>query len=271
MGLCYNGEIVLKSTPKVKIVSFSDGTDEEIGAMLQAHYDGKINIADHWHVGDTRLMYLDEMPIATGSDEEHVAQTMPMVIIGINHDTLKEKIGKRTKAAITLQCKCVLSNDGESEEGFIWGRNISTSNNNNYSSNPRRTWLNNTFIGALPTNVQSLVKTVIKKNLANHTDDTAGPDTEDKAFLTSYPEMFGNESYSNYEGSPVLEGEQYQYYMTSSNRIKGNYDYNVDTYTYWLRSPSSRGAAMWCIITDRGEKSFSSSASLRGLAPAFCL
>ena len=46
----------------VKIVSFRDGTDEEIAAMLAGHDAGKINIYDYWTIGNGRYVDVDALP-----------------------------------------------------------------------------------------------------------------------------------------------------------------------------------------------------------------
>ncbi len=259
-------------------MDFATGTDDEIKAMLEAHYAGTINIGDHWHVGDTRVMHLNAMSAGTGANESHVAQNMTMVIIGIEHDNLKTPINGKTKAAITLQCKELLGNNGSAEYGYIWGSNTSTASDSNYSKNPRRTWLNGTFVNSLPSYVQSLIKTVVKKNIANHNSSPgAGPDTEDKAFLTSYTEMFGNVAYSYYMNNKKPnneEGEQYAYYNSNSRRIKypnNNGTAGSSAYYYWLRSPSSFDANLWIYVHIGGSANSSNSSSYYGLAPAFCL
>ena len=257
------------------VTSFSDATDDQIAAILDAHYKGIIKISDYWHVGDTRKMHLSAMSSGTGANESHVAQDMTMVIIGIEHDNLKTPINGKTKAAVTLQCKEVLGNNGSAEYGYIWGSSTSTASDSNYSQNPRRTWLNGTFINSLPSGIKSLVKTVVKKNIANHSSSPgAGPDTEDKAFLTSYPEMFGSASYSYYKGSVALEGEQYAYYNSNARRIKypnSNGLPGSSAYLYWLRSPSSRDSSRWIRVYAGGSASNLASTDDGGLAPAFCL
>lgn len=271
-GIIKDNKVVFSSKPK--IVTFADGTDEEIVAMLKAHYRGVINISEYWHVGDTRVMHLNAMAKGTGADETHVAQNMTMVIIGIEHDNLKTPINGKNKAAITLQCKECLGNNGTSEEGYIFGTSASTSNNDNYSNNPRRNWLNETFINALPNTIQPLVQTIIKKNLANHTNNTAGPDTEDKAFLTSYSEMFGSTSHRDYKGSPAIEGEQYPYYDTNAKRIKYANSNGIASYKatdYWLRSPSSSDGSTWMLVENNGEASSVFNNGNSGIVPAFCL
>ncbi len=240
--------------------------------MLEAHYNGKINISDYWHVGDTRIMHLNAMSKTTGASESHVAQDMTMVIIGIEHDNLKTPINGKTKAAITLQCREVLGNNGVIEFGGIAGaQNQSTPN---YQQNPRRTWLNETFVNSLPNIIKSLIKTIIKKNIANHNSNPgAGHDTEDKAFLTSYPEMVGAVSYEYYKGSVELEGNQYDYYKTTSNRIKriNNNGIGGNSTEYWLRSPGAGYSDYHLCIVKSGSVEFTTSNSMLSLAPAFCL
>lgn len=259
-------------------VPFATATDDEVKTIIEAHYKGLINIEDYWNVGDTRKMHLNAMAKGTGADETHVAQDMTMVIIGLNHDNLKTEINGRTKAAITLQCKELLGNNGSAEYAYIWGSSTSTANDSNYSKNPRRTWLNGTFVNSLPSYVQSLVKTVVKKNLANHNASPgAGPDTEDKAFLTSYTEMFGNAAYSYYMNNKKPnneEGEQYSYYSSNAKRTKywnNNGTASSSAYPYWLRSPSSLDAAYWFSVLSDGSATSSYSHYTYGLAPAFCL
>lgn len=42
----------------VKIVPWALGSDEDIVAMVQGHYDGKIDLYDYWNVGDTRKIHI---------------------------------------------------------------------------------------------------------------------------------------------------------------------------------------------------------------------
>ena len=280
-GIARNGQVIYKyEEPIPTIKSFAKATVAEIKQYLDLHYQGKINLADYWKVGDTRKMLIKAMSSNTGGDETHVRQYMTMVIIGLNHDNLKTAINGKTKAAITLQCREVLGNGNNAEEGYIWGSETLTHDEDNYSNNPRRTWLNNTFFKALPNDIQPLIKTVIKKNLNGHYSwDTSGPDTEDKAFLTSYTEMFGNNSYNLYLDNKELnnnEGEQYPYYNSDERRQKiynnngspADYPYKDK---YLLRSPSTRGGDTWLTVGVHGEPSYCFYYGDNGIAPAFCL
>ena len=62
------------------IVTWADGTDAEIVAMVNAADDGMINLADYWSVGDERQVTLSAME-ATGVGESHVEQTVTFVLM----------------------------------------------------------------------------------------------------------------------------------------------------------------------------------------------
>ena len=275
LGIAHVGEIIWKyEEPKPIIKPFAEASDDEIREYLDLHYSGKINIADYWHVGDTRVMHLNAMATSKGINDTHVEQDMAMVIIGMNHDTLVTPINSYGKAAITLQCRELLGNNGVLEYGYL-----STTTTTNFSTNARRTWLNDIFVNSLPSNIQPLVKTIVKKNLANHKNNTPGTNTEDKAFLISVSEIYGNEKdydgKDNYLGSIALEGEQYDYYKSNTRRkkyINNNGEAGSSTSSYWLRSPAISENRFWFAFSD-----YYSSATVAdfennfGIAPSFCL
>lgn len=219
--------------------------------MLDAHYKGKINIEDYWSVGDTRTVQLTN--IGSSGTQNHVDQLMTMVIIGFNHDDLTNKQETRNKAAITVQCREILGNNGTEESEYIWGScYLPVQDEDTYIFNPLRTWLNNNFIDAMPITFNKLIKTVNKKNLKYHSKiDGAPVNSEDKAFLLSYPEIFGSVKNILYvkfleDGeAEKYEGMQYKYFETTANRIKysnNNGNKSSSSKQWWLRSPSSAEA-----------------------------
>lgn len=247
----------------LKIVTFADATDEEIKAMLEAHYNGTINIADYWSVGDMRTIHLDAMA-ATGVSESHVAQDQQFVIIGIEHDDLKTPINNHTKAAITIQPLRMLSNGITCESGYM---NSSDTNKGGWEESARRKWCNNVFVNALPSSIQNLIKTVSKLNykVYNSTNLTT---TSDSAFLLSETEIFGAKQYS----AGNTEGTQYEYYKTSSNRKKyqGNATTQGSATSWWERSPGSTAFGVFCVAnSDSAGGRYASFAS--SLCPALCL
>ena len=279
-GLVYNGKIIHEEEFKPDIKSFSEASDEEIAKYLDWHYKGKINISKYWHVGDTRLIHIDETNSGT---KDHVAQDMTIVIYGFNHDDLSTPINGTNKAAVSVGFREVFGNAGNNEYEYYWGNlQEPVADTENYSASPLRTWLNDGLLNALPVTFSPLIKEVNKKNLQYHSKADGAPlITKDKIWLLSYPEVFGTIAYNYYlnNANPSnFEGEQYEYMKTSTNRIKkinNNGTASLDTIYYWLRSPSSgfhsRYGYFWCILGPDGVTYTSNGSVTRGLAPAFCL
>lgn len=251
------------------IVTFADGTLEQIGSMIEAHYSGAINISDYWSVGDTKTISLSEMYTADGVGETQPAQNAEIVIIGIEHDDLTTPINDKTKAAVTLQLKNVLG-----VAGYMFSSSYGTSYSL-WSNSTRRTWCNNTFKNALPSELINLIKTVTKKTWRYAYSTKSGyrtqQTTEDDCFLISEFEACGTQKLSsiNY-GTVGDDGTQYEYYKTSSNRIKYN---GTSVIGYWLRSSviESTGNSYFLFIKTDGSVNYVRSEYDYYLAPAFCI
>ena len=56
-----NGQTEAVEIQFLEIVPWSTGTDEQIAAMLEAHYAGKINIWDYWSIGQERVVHLNSI------------------------------------------------------------------------------------------------------------------------------------------------------------------------------------------------------------------
>ena len=237
----------------LKIVTFADGTDEEIAAMIEAHYADKINISDYWAVGDKRSVSLSAMS-ATGVGESHSAQTVQLVIADFNHDNLATAINGHSKAAVTLtQVHCL------NTKGYM---NSSDTNSGGWTSCARRTWCNNVYFSALPSALQTIVKAVNKLTSAGSQSTTINT-TNDKVFLPSEIEIFGSTTYS-----VSGEGTQYSYYKTSSNRIK---QVNGSNSYWWERSPHSGSSTSFCRVYSDGSASYNYAGDTYGLAPCLCI
>jgi hypothetical protein len=83
-------------------------------------------------------------------------------------------------------------------------------------------------LGAIPSgNFKSAIK---QSKHYRHTayNTSTSEEVTDTLFLPSYPEIFGTASYSNYTPTSPVEGTQFKYYETQSNRIKyGNNNSNM--------------------------------------------
>ena len=258
----------------LKIVTFADGTDEEIAKMVQAHYNDKINISDYWAVGDTRSVSLSAMS-ATGVDESHRAQTVQFVIGDFEHDDLATAINGHTKAAITLlQKDCLMDaksasnvNNGshDTEKGYM---NSTGTNVGGWKSCARRTWCNNVYFNAFPSTWQSMVKIVNKKSGTGGGSSSSTETTQDKIFLAAEIEIFGSRTYS-VDG----EGTQYQYYKNATaNRYKmPKWNSSSVSNIYWERSPYSGDAHTFCSVDNYGNAYGNSAGSSCSVAPCLCI
>lgn len=256
----------------LKIVTFANGTDEEIVAMIEAHYNNKINIADYWAAGDKRNVSLSAMS-ATGVGESHRAQTVQYAIADFEHDTLSTPINGHTKAAVTLtQVDCLMDatnasnlNNGsnDTEKGYM---NSSGTNNGGWKSCARRIWCNNVYYDALPSVIKSSVKSVNKLTSVGSSSYSINT-TSDKIFLLSEIEIFGSKHYSYSD-----EGTQYTYYKTQSNRYKmPKWNSSSVSNIWWERSPRSGSSGSFCCVYYGGYASDYYAGDSLGLAPCLCI
>lgn len=273
------GNRLLGEPEDLKIVTFADGTDDEITKMIEAHYAGKININDYWAVGDKRTIHHNAMA-ATGVSESHKENDYVYVIIGIEHDDLVTAINGKTKAAITIQTERMLYLDTTSEYNDSYDTvheygymNSSNTNSNGWEGCARREWCNTVYKQCLPTYIQNMMKQVKKLTSAGSQNSTIKT-SNDYAFLTSEIEVFGSRTYS-FAG----EGKQYQYFKNiGANRYKepryASYSTTVSTYAsgmWWERSPLSSNGFYFCGVNEDGNAGYYSANIARGVAPCLCI
>lgn len=268
-----SGNRLLGEPTELKIVTFADGTDEEIAKMIQAHYNNKINIADYWAVGDMRTVSLSAMA-ATGVGESHRAQDVQFVIGDFEHDDLATPINGHSKAAVTLlQKDCLMdatsasnsnNGSGDAERGYM---NSTNTNVGGWKGCARRTWCNNIYFKAFPTTWQSMVKMVNKKVSVGNNSSTIET-VQDKIFLAAEIEIFGSTTYS-FAG----EGAQYQYYKNATaNRYKmPKWSSSSVSHIYWERSPYSGNTTHFCNVYDNGYANITFASTACGVAPCLCI
>ena len=269
-----NKTVIYVELSLFKIVSFATGTDEEIAKMIQAHYNNQINVADYWAVGDTRTVHLSAM-VGTIVGESHRAQDVQFIIGDFEHDDLTTPINGHTKAAVTLlQKDCLMdastalnpvNGSSNSENGYM---NSSVGNSGGWKNCARRAWCNKVFFEALPSEWQSMVKTVNKKSGTGGNSSYGTEVTADKIFLAAEIEIYGSINYS-VNG----EGTQYQYYKNApANRYKlpqwnSSYDNNI----YRERSPRSSNGLQFCVVAQTGKASAANTNDTCGIAPCLCI
>ena len=256
----------------LKIVTWADGTWEEIGAMLEAHYSNKINIADYWAVSDERNVDVSAME-AKYVGESHRAQTVTIVITDFEHDELTTPINGHTTAAVAVgQKNCLMS--AECEAGTKYGEN-NTENGYMNSTNTnvggwncaRRDWGNDVYYNALPEPLRSMIKPVNKLTSAGNKSTTINT-TSDKIFLPSEIEIFGSTQYS-----VAGEGTQYQFYKNATaNRYKmPKWNSSSVSNIHWERSPISGMTTAFCGVNASGNAARDIASGASGVAPHFNL
>ena len=134
----------------IPIVSWADGTDDQIVAMVYAASYGWINLADYWHVGDERTVHLSAMSeIQYLIDESHSAQDVKFVILNKGGKILSN--GKECNFIVGLK-------NSLKEKGYM---NSSNTNSGSWNGCARRTWCNSTFRNSIPITLASIFSTTL--------------------------------------------------------------------------------------------------------------
>lgn len=236
-----------------KIVSWADGTDEEVAAMVAAADAGQITLSDYWKAGDTRTVHLSAMSGSVSSaNESHAAQDVQMVLTDPGHYTLAN--GKKCNFVV-LQKDCL------KEYGVM---NSQNANSGGWDSCPRRTWCNSVYRNAIPATLRPIFKQ-FKVRTANGPGSGVTEST-DWFSLFSEKEVFGSTTYAN--SSAEANNSQLTWFKTSSNRIKR---VNGSAKYWWERSPYSGISNRFCRVTSSGNADWSYANFRNGLAPFGCI
>ena len=240
------------------IVTWAGGTDEEIVKMVQLADEGKINLADYWTVGDERQVTLSAMS-ATGVGESHVEQTVTFVLMNAGGKTLANATASgRTECSFIVGMK-----NGLAEKGYM---NSSNTNSGGWEACARRTWCNDVFRNAIPSTLRDIFKQHLNIT-ANGSSSTTVTSTDYFA-LPAEKEVFGSVSNANSTAEANLT--QFEYYKTSSNRIKNTGD-GGSADSWWERSPVSGTSANFCRVASDGSASGYGAKYARLLAPFGCI
>ena len=221
------------------IVSWADGTDEQIVAMIEAADNGEINLADYWSVGDERQVTLSAME-ATGVGESHVEQTVTFVLMNAGGKTLANATPSgRTECSFIVGMK-----NGLAETGYMRSTNL---NINGWEGLPRRTWCNSVFRNAIPSTLRDIFKQHL--NITANGNSTTTATSTDYFALPAEKEVFGSVKNANSTAEASLT--QFEYYKTSANRIKKSGD-RGSAYDWWERSPRSDISTGFCLVYYNG-------------------
>ena len=245
----------LYARPPVKIVTWAGGTDEEIVAMVNAADNGEINLADYWAVGDERQVTLSAMS-ATGVGESHAEQTVTFVLMNAGGKTLVNATPSgRTECSFIVGMK-----NGLAEKGYM---NSSDTNSGGWEACARRAWCNDVFKNAIP----STLRDIFKQHL-NITADGGGSTTAaistDYFALPAEKEVFGRTNYADSTAEANLT--QFEYYKTTSNKIKKAGDSGADS-TWWERSSDFGYSSTFCRVLKSGAQHSNVASNAHFLSP----
>ncbi len=246
-----------------KIVSWTDGTDEEIVAMVEAADRGEIDLTDYWSVGQERKVTLSSMPDA-GVGESHIEQEVTLVLMNAGGKELANPtVGGRTTCSFIVGQKNGLANGSTGEFGYM---NPNDTNFGGWYSCARRTWCNEVYYNAIPSTLRSIFKQ--HKNITENQIGGILTTSIDFFALPSEKEIFG----STISANPTAEADitQFSYYATSSNRIKKCGD-SGSAYYWWERSPHSNNSSYFCSVYSDGSANYGCASFSRLLAPFGCI
>ena len=208
----------------VEIVPWSTGTDDQIKAMLEAHYNGDIDLYDYWHIGDERVINLSKMA-ATGVKETHKAQPSTWVLMHKGGKQLVTSINGVSTCAFIVGMKGMLNNLSNGPESGQMNQTTMTS----YCWNncDRRTWCNSVFKNAVPSGIRPIFKEHVNKHAS--AGKSANTTTSNDYFtLAAEKEIFGKSITANADAESTLF--QYTYYSLSQDNKK---KYHANGYTRW--------------------------------------
>lgn len=193
-----------------------------------------------WSVGDTK-------DITVGSE------TLTLVIMGFNHDDL----ASGGKAGITFGMKNLMATTRR--------MNASNTNSGGFTGSEMYSWLQNTLLSTLPSDLQAVLKSVNKKTSAGSQSSTINTNSM-KLFLFSEIEIFGSTTYSK-----AGEGSQYSYFATAANRIKYLSNGSGSASWWWERSPYGSNSNNFCSVYSNGDADDNYAYHAYGVCFGFCV
>ena len=215
----------------------SENTWEQISTASEAGA-----AANYWNIGDTIDVNVD-------------GETLTFAIMGFNHDDKADGSGK---AGITFGMKNLMSTKR--------AMNSSNTNSGGFTGSAMYSYLQDTLLPAMPSDLQMILKSVNKLTSAGQGSSTINTDSM-KLFLFSEAEVFGTKKYS--AGN---EGTQYSYFEIAADTddyLQGN------GVPWFLRSPCTynlyKNNCFCCANNSNNKQSYSPAGNQQSVRFGFCI
>lgn len=257
----------------VKIVSWSDGSDTDVAAMVKGANEGKIDLKDYWNLGDERQVNLSAMSASSIGYDAQPAQTVTFVLMqeGYAHlvNPVLDKNGNTRKAcSYVVGMKHCLQNTGKI--------NSTNTNVGSWNDSERRTWCNTIFRNAIPSTLRPIFSQFWTCT-AKTPSGSINQDSNDYFTLPAEKEIFGTGTYSNQTEANKLVHLWYYASGPGANNKKKTVGGNNAVPSsgigdpYWLRSPSTGFQNSFCVVTRNGIANDASPNYSYGLSPFGCI
>lgn len=249
---------IYKNTGSVEIVTWADGTEDQIQAMLDAAFAGKINLSDYWSVGDERVIHHSAMA-ATGVGESHAEQDATWVIMdtGENSGYVFED---DTPVHFVVGMK-----DCFNEKGYM---NASAGNAGSWDGCERRTWCNNVLPLSFPEKTRNFFKPFKTVTISN--GGSSGSNTL-KTSIDYFALFAEKEVINTYNGGSATEAaalKHIKYYETGSNHLKNA---NGTKAIWLLRTPAYGNSIQYREVYDAFQTGGVYANSPYGISPFGCI
>lgn len=246
--------------PEIKIVTWADGTDAEISAMIAAADKGLIDLTDYWHVNDERVIHVSAMSRSDNLYDTHVAQDIVFVLTHSGDTELVTPTeGGRSVCSFDVMMKGVLSNGDTAEKGIMsLAVNGMSYNAGGWADTPRRSWANGTFRNAIPASIRGIFKQFKCVSGLGDKSTECGT-TNDYFALISECNTHG-QSTGSYN-----DGVKWDYFENASYVKKTNNGTGTAT-AYYYRTPAILSSSEYCMETADGRKSATAASTNIGIS-----
>ena len=207
--------------------TFSAGSDEVIGAMIDAAQDGDLDLKTLWAVGDTRTI---SVAAFAGVQNQHAAQSIDIVITSFEDYN-------NAGAVMQFDMKDCLA-----EYEYMHSSSTGT-----YTATDMYKKVLPNYANALPSWLKTRLKPFSIKVSPDGSNTTPTTVTNNKLALRSEWEVFGAKSYAIAGQAEASGGKQISYYATQSNRVKKQ-GHTGSAGDWWLRSPYSSVGFCTCNV-----------------------